>query len=519
MPRRPSSRTTPPSPGPSHVPGSGADLPKVTLVRSVPSSATVAAVVAWSDRLGRVPGVRRSVLDRAGFAGAAGQTLLLDEGDRARVVLGLGPSSDLGPAALRRAGAAFARSLAGHRRAVVELPAGADGAAEVEALVEGFLLTSYRFDAYRSADAPLAPTLAVVTSDPRAARPGLDRALAVAGAVWFARNLVNEPGGALTPAVFAEVATERASAAGLAVEVLDEDAIAAAGLGGIVAVNKGSVQPPRLVHLVYEPADGALLDEDGRPVTVALVGKGITFDSGGLSIKPADSMMTMKCDMAGAATVVATMCALGALAVPVRVESWTPLTDNMTGGDATRPGDVFTARNGRTVEVLNTDAEGRLVLADALSLAAETQPAAIVDLATLTGACMVALGEHIAGLMGNDDDLVGRVEAAAAAAGERVWHLPLPADYRSQLDSDIADLKNIGTRFGGSLTAGLFLEEFVDGVPWVHLDIAGPAFLSGPSPDSPKGATGFGVRTLLDLLGSWETDSDTDGDTPAADAE
>ena len=179
------------------------------------------------------------------------------------------------------------------------------------------------------------------------------------------------------------------------------------------------------------------------------------------------------------------------------------MTDNMTGGDATRPGDVFTARNGRTVEVLNTDAEGRLVLGDALALAAETRPVAIVDLATLTGACVVALGEHIAGLMGNDDGLVARVQAAAAATGERVWHLPLPGDYRAQLDSDIADLKNIGTRFGGSLTAGLFLQEFVDGVPWVHLDIAGPAFLSGPSPDSPKGATGFGVRTLLGLLEAW----------------
>ena len=509
MPRpRRSSAGTAASAGPSddrpgRATGAGSDLPKVTLVRAVPSSATVVAVPAFSDRLGRVEGVRRAALERAGFTGAAGQSLLLDDGDRARVVLGMGPSAEVGPAALRTAGAALARSLGGHRRAAVELPDGADDAACVAAVVEGFLLTSYRFDGYRSSSRPAAAGLSVVVGDPRAARSGLERALAVAGAVWFARDLVNEPGGALTPAVFAEIATERASAAGLTVEVLDEDAIAAAGLGGIVAVNKGSVQPPRLVHLVYEPAEPGPVLDDGRPVTVALVGKGITFDSGGLSIKPAESMTTMKCDMAGAAAVIAAMCALGALGVRVRVESWTPMTDNMTGGDATRPGDVFTARNGRTVEVLNTDAEGRLVLGDALALAAETRPVAIVDLATLTGACVVALGEHIAGLMGNDDGLVARVQAAAAATGERVWHLPLPGDYRAQLDSDIADLKNIGTRFGGSLTAGLFLQEFVDGVPWVHLDIAGPAFLSGPSPDSPKGATGFGVRTLLGLLEAW----------------
>ena len=346
------------------------------------------------------------------------------------------------------------------------------------------------------------------TPSARAARPALERALAAADAVTFARNLVNEPGGALTPAVFAEAVTERASAAGLTVEVLDADAIAAAGLGGIVAVNKGSVHPPRLVHLTYEPAE-PLLDDDGDPVTVALVGKGITFDSGGLSLKPADGMMDMKCDMAGAAAVSAAMCALPASGVQVRVESWTPLTDNMTGGDAQRPGDVFTARNGRTVEVLNTDAEGRLVLADALCLATESKKAAVVDLATLTGACMVALGDKIAGILGNDDGLLGDVEEAAEVAGERVWQLPLPADYRAQLDSNVADLKNIGTRFGGTLTAGLFLQEFVaDGTPWVHMDIAGPAFQAAEDGEHPKGATGFGVRTLLALLSGWGDDGE-----------
>jgi leucyl aminopeptidase len=221
-------------------------------------------------------------------------------------------------------------------------------------------------------------------------------------------------------------------------------------------------------------------------------------------------MMEMKCDMAGAAAVIATMTALPALEVPVRVVSFTPMTDNMTGGAAQRPGDIYTTRNGTTVEVLNTDAEGRLVLAEALVLASEEEPDAIIDLATLTGACMVALGNKIAGLMGNDDDFSAVVSDAAAEAGERVWHLPLPEDYRASLDSPVADLKNIGAgRYGGALTAGLFLKEFVtEGTPWVHLDIAGPAFLPEPDGEYPKGGTGFGVRTLLHLLETWDLGDD-----------
>ncbi|MFM7067908.1 MAG: leucyl aminopeptidase, partial [Actinomycetes bacterium] len=442
-------------------------------------------------------------------------TLVLDDGERARVLVGVGSSASVGADAVRRGAAAFVKSLRGHRRAALELPddLGGLGADEtVGAAVEGLLLGGYGFDPFRS-EPPKAgpPSVAVVVADPRAAREAFERSRAVADAVTFARNLVNEPGGRLTPSVFAEAITERASAAGLTVEVLDEDAIAAAALGGLIAVNKGSVLPPRLVHLTYEPA-APRCDADGAPITVALVGKGITFDSGGLSLKPAEAMYTMKCDMAGAAAVVATMCALGALDVDVRVESWTPLTDNMTGGDAQRPGDVFVARNGRTVEVLNTDAEGRLVLADALCLAAEASPAAIIDLATLTGACLVALGPSIAGLMGNDDALIGAVSVAAERSGERVWHLPLPADYRRQLDSPIADLCNIsGGRYGGTLTAGLFLQEFVPaGTPWVHLDIAGPAWLSADDGVDPKGGTGFGVRTLAALLEGWGR-----SDTPA----
>ncbi len=474
----------------------------VKLSKSVPSGATAVAVPVFADRLNKVEGVRKAALDRARFGGKPGESLVLDDGQRARVLVGMGPFAEAGAVELRRAAAVFGRQIGRHRRAGFEYPVdlGLDAAEGVKAVTEGLLLGTYRFDAHRPKASEEPRTEAVTIAGEglgRALQEAVERGRAVAGAVCFARDLVNEPGGTLTPTEFAQRAAERATEAGLQVEVLDEEAIAEARLGGLLAVNKGSAEPPRLVKLTYEP--------DAPTGEVALVGKGITFDSGGLSLKPADSMMEMKSDMAGAAAVIAAMCALPALGVTTRVVAFTPMTDNMVGGSAQRPGDVYTARNGKTVEVLNTDAEGRLILADALALAAEEEPDAIVDLATLTGACMIALGTKIAGLMGNDEEFVGRVERAAGAAGERVWHLPLPADYRAQLDSTIADLRNIATgRYGGTLTAGLFLGEFVpDGTPWAHLDIAGPAFSSDGDAETPKGGTGFGVRTLLELLTSW----------------
>ena len=280
--------------------------------------------------------------------------------------------------------------------------------------------------------------------------------------------------------------------------MLDRAAIEDEKLGGLLGVNRGSIEEPRFVKLTWDPP-GKVRG------TVALVGKGITFDSGGLSLKPTDSMIGMKGDMAGAAAVLATFTALDAVQPPVRVRGYLPLTDNMPGGDATRVGDVLRIRNGTTVEVLNTDAEGRLVLADALALATEDEPDAIVDLATLTGACMVALGTKIAGLMGNHEGFLDQVQAAADAEGEPVWPLPLPADMRAELDSEVADIKNIsGKRWGGASIAGVFLQEFVgDGIPWAHLDIAGPADSAEDDGLTRKGGTGFGVRTLLHLLSSF----------------
>ena len=493
------------------------DAPAIKISKTAPAGATAVAELVFSDRIRKVPGMTKAVLDRAGFGGKVGETLVLHDGGAARVLVGAGAHGEVDANALRRASAALARAVLRHPRIAVQYPDDLDVDPEegVRAVAEGLQLGAYRFDDFKSGDAkPRTSSATIAVGDQvRAVQEAARRGRATAAAVYFARDLVNNPGGTLTPTVFAERVVERGEAAGITVEVLDADAIAEERLGGLLAVNQGSVEEPRLLKLTYEPSATADVDEpagDGAPEadavdTIALVGKGITFDSGGLSIKPADSMMDMKCDMAGAAAVVATMCALPALDVPVRVVGFTPLTDNMTGGAAQRPGDIYTARNGTTVEVLNTDAEGRLVLAEALILACEEEPDAVIDLATLTGACMVALGNKIAGLMGNDDDFSDTVVAAADLAGERVWPLPLPDDYAADLDSPIADLKNIGAgRYGGALTAGLFLEKFItDGTPWVHLDIAGPAFAAAPDGEYPKGGTGFAVRTLLTLLESW----------------
>lgn len=509
------------------------ELLSVKIAKVAPAGATAVAVPAYADRLTKVPGVRKAALDRAGFSGGVGQTMVLDDGERTTVVVGLGPSGAVDTVELRTAAASFARTVARHRRVAFEYPEGLelDQGDGVRAVTEGLILGAYRFDTFKSSARPGLDAATIAVGDAvRAVQPAAARGRATAEAVCFARDLVNEPGGSLTASVFAERAAERAEAAGLTAEVMDHEAIVAEGLGGLLAVNQGSAEQPRLLKLTYEPSGSDAAGDDapvadGLPEadahdTVALVGKGITFDSGGLSLKTADGMMEMKSDMAGAAAVIATMCALPALDVDVKVVSFTPMTDNMTGGSAQRPGDIYTARNGTTVEVLNTDAEGRLVLADALSLAVDEEPDAIIDLATLTGACMVALGQKIAGLMGNDDVFCGIVEEAADVAGERVWQLPLPADYRKGLDSPVADLKNIGGgRFGGALTAGLFLQEFVgEDIPWVHLDIAGPAYLSEPDGVAPKGGTGFGVRTLLTLLETWGDEMELLDEVEAAEA-
>jgi leucyl aminopeptidase len=446
-------------------------------------------------------GALASFMASAGFTGKAGESLFvpLDGPVKAALLVGLGPSDALGLDDLRAAGAAVARRTRDVARVTTTLAdAGGDRLdrdAAVQAVAEGVLLGGYEFVEFKSApgDRPKLAHVTVLGGAGAGAKRALARAEAVAEAVCWARDMVNTPAADLSPARFARQAQTLLRGRDVKVEVLDVAALKRARCGGILGVGQGSEQPPRLVKMTYSPR--------GARGTVALVGKGVVFDSGGLSIKTGAGMETMKTDMAGAAAVIATMSALAALDVRQKVVAFTPLVENMPSGTAIRPGDVLTFRNGKTAEVLNTDAEGRLILADALALAAEAKPDCIVDLATLTGACMVALGEKIAGLMANDDDLRARIEAAADRSGEAVWRLPLPKQYRKMLDSEVADMKNISHGgYGGALTAGLFLQEFVGDVPWAHLDIAGPARASADDGYTRRGGSGFGVRTLVELL-------------------
>jgi len=453
-----------------------------------------------------VGGSLDAFMAEAGFEGKAEETLAVPAGKvnaKAVLLVGVGDKRAVSAGGLRRVAAAVVRRSPKARTIATTLldtvPPGGDREAAAQAVAEGAALGAYKFLRYKQkSDAPALEKLVVLGKKDDKVTQALDRGMAVAAAVALARDLVNEPAGAMTPSQLAEEARRAAEQGGLDIEVLDEVEIANQGLGGLLGVSLGSDQPPRLVKLTYTPKGKAT-------GTVALVGKGITFDSGGLSLKPAEGMETMKTDMSGAAAVIGAMSVLRTAGVQAKVIAFVPTTENMPGGRAIKPGDVLKIRNGKTVEVLNTDAEGRLILADGLSLAAEEKPDAVIDLATLTGACVVALGMKVAGLMGNDDRWIGQVRDAAERAGESVWHLPLPQEYRKDLDSEIADLKNItGTRGGGALTAGLFLSEFTGDVPWVHLDIAGPARASGDDGYIAKGGTGFGVRTLVEVLSSFE---------------
>jgi leucyl aminopeptidase len=326
---------------------------------------------------------------------------------------------------------------------------------------------------------------------------GADRGKAIAEATCLARDLANTPPNLMNAVDIAAKAQEVADRAGLSVDIWGPAELQRERCNGILAVNAGSYQPPRLIKLEYAPKNAV--------GTVALVGKGVMFDSGGLSLKPSSGMETMKMDMGGAAAVLGAMSVLPSLKPKVRVIAWLCCTDNMPSGSATKVSDVITYRNGKTVEVMNTDAEGRLVLADALVLAEEAKVDAIVDIATLTGACMVALGTKIAGLMGTNDAWSAQVEAASARTDERVWRLPLPDDYRKLIDSEVADMKNVGGPNGGAITAGLFLKEFVGDRPWAHLDIAGKERVDGDDGWNVKGATGFGVRLFVDLIEHFQT--------------
>ncbi|AXK45162.1 leucyl aminopeptidase [Brachybacterium saurashtrense] len=400
---------------------------------------------------------------------------------------------------LRLAFGAATRSLTGVEHAAVALPTGTP--AQRAAALEGAALGAYAFVAHKtgsgaSAPKPALSALSLVAdadadADADAARAAVERADLLAGIVTTVRDLVNTPPNLLYPESFAQRAREAVDGLPVTVTVLDEEELAAGGYGGIVGVGQGSTRPPRLVRLEYSPASATR--------SVALVGKGITFDTGGISLKPAPGMDDMTSDMTGAATVLGATVGAARLGLDVKVTTFLALAENMPGGGAQRPGDVVTMRNGTTVEVLNTDAEGRMVMADALVDAVAGEPDLVMDVATLTGAAVVALGKRTAAVMGTESARE-RVLAASGTSGEPFWPLPFPAELRADLTGRVADLRNIGDRPGGALSAGVFLSEFVGETEWAHLDIAGPGFASAPLGYMGKGATGMSVRTVLQVL-------------------
>ena len=435
--------------------------------------------------------------EAAEFKGGKGKTctILAPGAGLSRVVaVGLGKEGDLSTRVLEEAGGHAATALT--RDVAAAIDAAGLTAAQAVAVAFGAVLRAYRFDRYRTKekpeDKPKLARLTVLATDPEQARAAWAEQREVANGVYLTRDLVTEPPNVLTPAELAERCRSLAGV-GVDVQVLVPEQLEKLGFGALLGVAQGSVNEPRVVVMRW---DGA----GGKDKPVAFVGKGVTFDSGGISIKPASGMEDMKWDMAGAGTVIGLMAALAGRKAKVDAVGLVGLVENMPSGNAQRPSDVVKSLSGQTIEVLNTDAEGRLVLADVLTYCQQTfDPSLVIDLATLTGAIIIALGHDRAGLFSNNDELAQRLEAAGQATGEKLWRMPLDESYDKQLKSDIADMKNIGGRPGGSITAAQFIQRFVDKRPWAHLDIAGVAWGTKDSPLAAKGATSFGVR-LLDRL-------------------
>ncbi len=449
---------------------------------------------------GAVPrslGHNRVALAAHGFEGKVGQTLVLPSTTGPTLIaVGIGDDKPT-PSMLRNAAAALVRA-AGKRASIATSLAdleGVDASTAAQAVVEGAVLAAYRYQGLKTEPATgglQELTLIVGERRTAGAKLGADRGSVTAAAAGLARDLANTPPAHLTARMFADKAVEVAGESGLAIEVFNKDQLTAMGCGGMIGVNKGSAEPPRVVRLTYTPRNPR-----GHLV---LVGKGVMYDSGGISLKPSDGMHAlMKMDMSGAAAVLAAMSTLRALKCKSTVTGYMMCTDNMPSGSAFKLGDVLTFRNGKTAEIHNTDAEGRLVLADGLSLGVEAQPDAIVDIATLTGAVIGALGQKMAGVLGNDQPLIERVKVAAVDADESVWQLPLEQRYRKLLDSNVADMKNVGGPYGGAIIASLFLSEFGGDTPWAHVDIAGPMNSDADDGWLSRGGTGFGTRLLIQL--------------------
>jgi len=422
-------------------------------------------------------------------------------------VAGLGKRQDFNVDKIRGVAGEFCRSLRKlncHKIATILHGAGIGGIepeASAEAIAEGALLGLYSFSKYKKPEhADIAEMLVVVREEGKVPilEPAIHKGKMLAEATNLARDMVNEPANYMTPSRMAEAAKDIANKYNLEFKVFDSEDMEAMGMGALLGVAKGSSQPPKLITLSYK-------GDERSEKALGFLGKGITFDSGGISIKPSEGMDEMKDDMAGAAAVIAALGAIAQLKPKINVTAIIPATENLPSGTALKPGDILQAMNGKTIEVVSTDAEGRLILADALSYAQKLGLSPLIDLATLTGACRVALGTLYSGLFGNDQDLADKVLRAAERTGERVWQMPMPEEYKEQNKSEIADIKNTGNRYGGAITAALFLSEFADNTPWVHLDIAGTAASSKESGYTIKGATGVGVRTLVELaLGEAE---------------
>ncbi|HET7791247.1 MAG TPA: leucyl aminopeptidase [Gemmatimonadales bacterium] len=468
---------------------------------AVLQSKDLAASVADVDRA--TGGALGRAIQSGDFKGRRDEVLVAyGTGPAQRVLLvGMGKPADASRNAIRRAAAVAAKraralGTGGFAFSVAD-PRGVSAGDLTQAAVEGAAQGAWAFTELKQKPEEPKPEVAAVTvvvpaADAKAAEAGRSRGAAIAEGYAVARWLQMQPGNVCTPSFLAERAKEIATANGFGVTVLDLAAIKKEGMGALLAVAQGSVEEPRFIALEYKGAG------DSSPVV--LIGKGVTFDSGGISIKPAQNMEEMKYDMSGAAAVLGTFVALGELKPKVNVIGLIPSTENLPSGTAVKPGDVVKSHLGKTIEVINTDAEGRLILCDALSWARRYQPAAVLDAATLTGAVVIALGHHAIGIMGNDDGLVEEVRSAGDRAGERCWPLPLWDEYRDLIKSDIADVKNSGGRAAGTITGGWFLKEFVDGFPWVHLDIAGTAYTESEGASQAKGPTASGVRLFTEFL-------------------
>ena len=458
--------------------------------------------------IGRKLGVRVPAAELSDFTGKGGETHVLyaRRGGKVRriILTGLGERSKLSLERYRRSSAAAAkraRSLKAETLAMFIPPAAVDYQAAVSAFAEGAILALYKYDKYISKKPDAPPSLQSITlctddaAKLKAGSQAAERAEIICDGTYLARDLANAPGNEIYPETLAEAARLTAKRCGFNATILDEREIKELGMGGVLGVSQGSIHPPRFIILEYG-------DTNRSPVV--LIGKGVTFDSGGISIKPSAGMAEMKMDMSGAAAVIGTFEAVARLKLPVHVVGLVPGVENMPSGSSIRPGDIIRHYNGKTSEIDNTDAEGRLILADALAYAEQYKPSAVIDLATLTGAVVVALGHHATGMLGNDDALMKKLSLAGETTHERVWQLPMFDEYEKLIESDVADVKNTGGRWAGAISGAWFLKKFIGSYKWVHLDIAGTAILEENGEYTQKGASGVGVRLLTEFLRRWK---------------